>query len=174
MRTAVFESAPLSVYDYRCEAGPADRPFVEVHERHSVSYVRRGSFGCRTLGEAHELVAGAVMVGAPGREYTATHEHHGCGDECLSFKFSPELAAEFDEKLWSLTRRPATPEVMVAGERAQAAAEGRATLSAEEAGLLFAAKVAGLASQLDVCPAKPKPAERKRAVEAALWIEANA
>lgn len=172
MRTAVFESEPLSVYDYRCEAGPADKPFVEVHARHSVSYVRRGSFGCRTLGEAHELVAGAVMVGAPGREYTATHEHHGCGDECLSFKFSPELADEFDARLWSLTHLPPTPELMVAGELAQAAAEGATAMSVEEAALLFAGKVAGLSNPREVFSVKPK--DRRRAVEAALWIEENA
>ena len=63
--TTLFEGEALSVYSYRCNGGPADRPFVEVHGRHSLSYVRRGSFGCRTLGAEHELVAGAVMVGRP-------------------------------------------------------------------------------------------------------------
>jgi len=82
--TAVFESDSLAVFDYRCTAGPASKPYVEVRETHSLSYVRSGSFGCRTLGGEHELVAGAVLVVQPGREYMATHEHHGCGDECLS------------------------------------------------------------------------------------------
>src|ERR1043165_900294 len=100
MRTTVFASQPLSVYDYRCTAGPGTKAFTEVHAQHSVSYVRRGCFCCRTLGEAYDLVAGAVMVGRPGREYMATHEHHGCGDECLSFKLSPELAESFDRKVW--------------------------------------------------------------------------
>ena len=86
--TAVFESDSLAVFDYRCTAGPASKPYVEVRETHSLSYVRSGSFGCRTLGEEHELVAGAVLVVQPGREYMATHEHHGCGDECLSFRLS--------------------------------------------------------------------------------------
>ena len=58
--TTLYAGKALSVYAYRCSAGPADKPFVEVHRTHSLSYVRRGSFGCRTLGSEHELVAGAV------------------------------------------------------------------------------------------------------------------
>ena len=34
-----------------------------------------------------ELVAGSILVGHPGVEYTCTHEHHVCGDECLSSNF---------------------------------------------------------------------------------------
>ena len=139
--TTVFESASLSVYGYRCSAGPKGRPFAEMHVRHSLSYVRRGSFGCRTLGREHELVAGAVMVGRPGREYTATHEHHGCGDECLSVKLSPALADALGP-VWKLASMPPLPELMVLGELVQAAAEGRSGLGVDEAALLFASRVA--------------------------------
>src|SRR5438067_4290528 len=119
--TTLFEGEALSVYSYRCNGGPADRPFVEVHGRHSLSYVRRGSFGCRTLGAEHELVPGAVLVGRPGREYVATHEHHGRGDECLSVKLSAELAQTLGaESLWSLARVPPLPELMVLGSLARA------------------------------------------------------
>ena len=89
--STLYEGEALSVYRFQCNAGPADRPFVEVHRRHSLAYVRRGSFGCRTLGAEHELVPGAVMVGHPGQEYMATHEHHGCGDECVSVALSPNV-----------------------------------------------------------------------------------
>ena len=34
-----------------------------------------------------ELVAGSVLVGHAGDEFVCTHEHHDCGDECLSFQF---------------------------------------------------------------------------------------
>jgi len=61
--TTLFEGESLSVFYYRCTSGPADRPFTEVHARHSMSYVRSGSFGYRTQGALHELVAGAVLVG---------------------------------------------------------------------------------------------------------------
>jgi len=171
--TTVFESASLSVYGYRCSAGPKDRPFAEMHVRHSLSYVRRGSFGCRTLGREHELVAGAVMVGRPGREYTATHEHHGCGDECLSVKLSPALADALGP-VWKLASMPPLPELMVLGELVQAAAEGRSGLGVDEAALLFASRVADVVQPGRKARAKANARERRRAVEAALWLEAHA
>jgi AraC family transcriptional regulator len=170
--TAVYEGSALSVFDYRCTAGPHDRPYAEVRDSHSLSYVRRGSFGCRTLGEQHELVAGAVMVVRPGREYTATHEHHGCGDECLSFRLSGELA-ESAKPVWNLARLPPMPELMVLGELAQAAVEGRTAIGVDEAAFLFICQATTLASGgQEVFRIRGK--ERRRAVEAALWLEANA
>src|SRR5687768_478824 len=88
--TTILRTPSLTVMDYRCSAGPGDQPFVEVHGDHSVSYVRRGRFGCRTRGRTFELVTGSVMVGHPGDEYLCTHDHV-CGDECLSFHFTPPL-----------------------------------------------------------------------------------
>jgi AraC-like DNA-binding protein len=173
--TTLFEGESLSVYGYSCSAGPADRAFAEVHRRHSLSYVRRGSFGCRTLGAEHELVAGAVMVGRPGREYTATHEHHGCGDECLSIKLSPELA-EFlghEKSIWGMARVPPLPELMVLGELAQAAAAGRTGVGVDEAALAFAGKFAEIAGGERRARAETSARERRRAVEAALWLEAH-
>src|SRR5258705_2270796 len=89
--TTLFESRLLSVIDYRCTASSADRPFAESHERYSLAYVRKGSFGCRAHGEAFDLVTGSLMVGYPGDEYVCTHEQHHGGDECLSFQLAPEL-----------------------------------------------------------------------------------
>ena len=169
--TTLFESESLSVYDYRCTRGPGDRPFAEMHARHSVSYVRSGSFGCRTLGRAWDFVAGAVMVGRPGQEYTATHEHHACGDECLSVKMSPELADSLGAADWDLARVPPLPELMVYGELAQAAAEGRTNVGVDEAALLLARRFARLAGS--AASADPTAKESRRAVEAALWIEAK-
>jgi len=174
MRTTLFESASLSVYDFRCTIGPGDRPFPEMHQRHSISYVRRGSFGCRTLGRAYDLVAGAVMVGRPGQVYTATHEDHPCGDECLSVKLSGEFVDLFctDKGIWDVARVPPLPELMVLGELAQAAAEGRTSVGLDEAALMLAAGFAKLASH-DSRSARTTPRERRRAIESALWIEAN-
>ena len=75
--------------DYRCSSGPSDEPFVELHGGFSVSYVRRGSFGCRTRGELFELVAGSILVGHPGDEYGCTHHHHLSGDGCASLSDRP-------------------------------------------------------------------------------------
>lgn len=169
----LFEGDSLSVYDYRCNAGPADRPFTEVHARHSISYVRSGSFGYHTHGRLHELVAGAVLVGRQGQEYTATHEHHGCGDECLSVKLSSALAESMGP-VWSVASLPPLSELMVLGELAHAAAEGRSDVGVDEAAMLFAEKAAGIASQGQQTGPSPSARERRRMVEAALWIEANA
>src|SRR3569833_3166608 len=110
-----LQSGPLSVIDYRCTAGPHDRPFVEQHSRHSIAYLRRGSFGYRHRGRLHDLVAGSVMVGHPGDEYLCTHEHHEGGDECLSFHLTPELAETLGgtAAIWQVGYVPPLPELVV-------------------------------------------------------------
>lgn len=163
--TTLYDGESLSVYRFVCDARPGDRPFVEVHRRHSLSFVRRGSFGCRTLGRTHELVAGAVMVGRPDREYMATHEHHGCGDECLSVKLSPALAESLGRSVWQLACIPPLPELMVL---AHASAD-----RIDESALAFAAKCGAIASgERSRRPITAR--DRRRAVEAALWLEAHA
>ena len=82
---------PISVLDYRCNATPADAPFTEQHGAHSISYVRRGTFGYHSRGRSFELVAGAFLIGHRGDEFICTHDHHGGGDECLSFHLTPEV-----------------------------------------------------------------------------------
>ena len=62
LQTMLHESS-IRVIDYRCTAAPGDVSFPEVHRLDSLSYVRKGSFGCRVRGESHELIAGSVMVG---------------------------------------------------------------------------------------------------------------
>ncbi len=148
--TKVFEGESVSVYDYRCSAGPADKPFVELHDSYRVAYVRKGSFGYRALGRSFELVAGSLLVGRPGREYMCTHEHHGCGDECLSVQLSEDLVDSFtDERkaAWRMVCVPPVPELMVLGELAQAAAEGRSDVGVDEAGLLLASAFTKLNSE---------------------------
>ena len=173
MQRVAYRGDAVSVFEYRCDAGPDDKPYAETRDAHYLAFVRRGSFGCRTQGESHDLVAGSVFVVRPGREYTATHEHHGCGDECLSFRLSEELADSFDAKVWDLARVPPLPELMVLGELAQAAVEGRTGIGVDEAALLFISRTVKEASGgQQVLRINNK--ERRRAVEAALWLEANA
>src|SRR5689334_25384145 len=88
--TTLYQGAGLSVIAYACDAHRGQRPFVEAHQSHSLSYVRKGSFGCTTVAGSFELVAGSILLGHPGDEYVCTHEHTE-GDECLSFRFQPEL-----------------------------------------------------------------------------------
>jgi hypothetical protein len=81
-RTPLLQRKSISVSDFRCTAEPGDKPFAEQYRCHSVSYVRKGSFGCQTRGRSFELVAGSILVGYPGDEFICTHDHC-CGDECL-------------------------------------------------------------------------------------------
>jgi len=176
-RTALLTGA-ITVYDYTCNAGPRDRAFPEIHGAYSVSYVRRGSFGCTTGGRSHQLIAGAVMIGRPGDEYTCTHEHPCVGDECLSFHFTPQAIDELGGRgraaAWRRGALPPVPELMVLGELAQATALGRRGLGLDEVGLAMAARLIAVATGKDATPTPPSAADRRRAVEAALWIDDHA
>src|SRR5215475_13534678 len=118
--TTLIERPAFSATDYRCDSGPHDAPFTEVHRRFSIAYVRRGSFGYRYRGEAYELVAGSVLVGHAGDEFVCTHEHHDGGDECLSFHFDDgaldALASRRERaKRWDAGGIPPLPELVVLG-----------------------------------------------------------
>jgi len=173
--TSVFRTASISVIDYRCEAGPADVPFVEVHNSFSISYVRSGTFGCRARGRSFELVAGSILVGHPGDEYICIHEH-AAGDECLSFHFAPALveAVGYRPETWRSVCVPPLPQLMVLGELAQSAAGGGSEIGLDELGLLLAARFVAILSGHQRRPAEARACDRRRAVEAALWIDANA
>ncbi len=164
------------VTDYRCTAGPGAKPFAEVHEGTSLAYVRRGSFGYRYRGRTHELVAGAVLSGHPGDEFTCTHEHHACGDECLSFRLSPRLVDSLGDRAasWRQGGLPPLPGMMVLGELAQAVADGRSDVGLDEIGHAFAARFVSLVDDRASAASDGTPRDRRRAVETALWIDANA
>ena len=102
--TTLLERKSISVSDFRCTAGPGDKPFAEQHSRHSISYVRKGSFGLHCRGKFSELVAGSVLIGHPGDEYTCTHEHV-CGDECLSFFLAPQLVEAISDNEYYLVEK---------------------------------------------------------------------
>jgi AraC family transcriptional regulator len=170
----ILRRGPLSVVDYRCTAGPSDRPFVETHDSFAFSYVRKGSFGYRLRAQSFELVAGSILVGYPGDEYVCTHDH-AHGDECLSFHFTPEAVETFGDShaIWRAGCVPPVPELMVLGELAQATAEQKTDLGLDEAGLLFAARFVEIVSGRKHRPRIDRARDRRRAVEAALWIDAN-
>jgi AraC family transcriptional regulator len=172
----VLKSGALRVIDYRCSAGPHDRPFIERHGSYSISYVRRGSFGCETRGQSFELVAGSFLLGRPDDEYLCTHEHHPHGDECLSFHFDAPLldALGLPADSWRSGALPPLAELGVLGERAQAAAEGRTDLDLAEAGTLLAGRFLHLVSGKPLPPVSVTSRDRRRAVRVALWLDAHA
>jgi AraC family transcriptional regulator len=172
--TTILQRATISVIDYRCDAHLNDAPVVELHDGFSVSYVRKGSFGYRARGAAFELVAGSVLVGHRGDEYVCTHDHV-CGDECLSFQLAPALVEEIGERadIWRTGCLPPLPELIVLGELAQAAAEGRSDIGVDEAGLLFVTRFVEIVAGRKRAPLAAAAQDRRRAVEAALRIDAG-
>jgi AraC-like DNA-binding protein len=175
IRTPLLKHRSISVSDFRCTAEPGEKPFTEQFGCHSVSYVRKGSFGCQSRGRTFELVTGSVLVGFPGDEYVCTHDHHVCGDECLSFFLEPELVETIGDRrdAWRVGAAPPLPELMVLGELAQAAADGRCDIGLDEVGHLFVGRFVEAVSGRTRKPAEVKARDRRRAVEAAHWIEAN-
>jgi AraC-like DNA-binding protein len=170
--TTLIRRGPISVTDYRCTVSSGDAPFVERHESLSLSYVRKGSFGYRVRGERFELVAGSLLVGYPGDEFVCTHDN-AHGDECLSFHLSPELieAAGGRPALWRIGCVPPLPELMVLGELADAAAGGWSDAGLDELGMLLTARFVEIASDRKSSRADVGARARRRAVEAALWID---
>jgi AraC-like DNA-binding protein len=172
--TTLLQRPRLTVSDFRCTAVPGEKPFAELHRCHSISFVRKGSFGYHSRGRTHDLVAGSFLIGSPGTEFVCTHDHV-CGDECLSFFFEPELVETIGDhaETWQVGATPPLAELMVLGELAQAAADGESDICLDEVGHLLAQRLVEVVSGTAKKPAKVTARDRKRAVEAALWIEAH-
>jgi AraC-like DNA-binding protein len=172
--TTLLTRPSITVSDFRCSAAPGDRPFVEQHGCHSISYVRKGSFGYHSRGRSHDLVAGAFLIGVPGAEFMCTHDHV-CGDECLSFFLAPELVETIGERseAWQVGAAPPLSELMVLGELAQAAAEGRSDIGLDEIGHLLASRLVEVVGGEKRKSVQVTARDRRRAVETALWLDAH-
>ena len=172
--TTLLTTPSMTVSEFRCDAGPDDNPFAECRTGHSIAYVRAGSFGCHCRAGFFDLVAGSMLVGSPGEEYTCTHEHVS-GDVCLSFFLSEELVDALGgrREAWLIGATPPLPELMVLGELAQTAADGNSDLGLDEIGQILAGRFVDVVSGKARKPATPTARDRRRAVEAALWIDAN-
>src|SRR5579871_5001020 len=161
IRTSLLQHRSISVSDFRCTAGPGDKPFMEQFQCHSVSYVRKGSFGCKTRGRSFDLVTGSVLVGFPGDDYVCSHDHV-CGDECLSFFLDDELVETIgDRTAWRVGAAPPLPELMVLGELAQASVDGRSDVALDEVGQLFTARFVDAVSGRPSKPVKASARDRR-------------
>jgi AraC family transcriptional regulator len=173
--TTILQRGAVSVPDYRCTAGPSDKPFAEQHRCHSISYVRKGSFGCHSRGQFHELVPGSFLIGHPGEEYTCHHGHHGGGDECLAIFLAPELVETIgdDPGIWQRGSVAPLADLMVLGELAQSAAEGRSDIGLDEVAQILAWRFVEMVSGRSPRRLQAGARDRLRAVRAALWIDAH-
>jgi hypothetical protein len=145
VRVETLWTGAVTALDYRCDAGPADEAYSEMHERFSLSYVRRGSFGGSTRGRHYELVPGSSLIGFPGDEFVCTHDRLA-GDECLSFQFSPALVETVggEAAAWRAGAVPSLEELVVLGELAQKRVDGATALGIDETALMLATRFAAL------------------------------
>jgi AraC-like DNA-binding protein len=171
--TPLLDRGGVRVVRHDCSAGPADDPFTEEHAAFSLSYVRRGSFGYQVRGQTHQLAPGSVLLGHAGDEYRCSHDLEG-GDDCLAIELSPSVVESVGgTAAFGAGALPPLPELMVLGELASAAAAGRATVGLDEAALELAARATELCSGRRAGPPRLRQQDRRRAAEAALWIEAH-
>lgn len=173
--TRLLDREHLTVVDNRCTLGPADGPpRTEVHHAFSLSYVRSGTFGYHVGRDSFELVAGSLLVGRPSCEYKATHDH-AHGDECLSFYFSPELAEGLGGApgVWHAGALPPVPELVVLGELARATVDGGSDLGSYELGMLLGSRFVDVVSGRKRTSSPPSARDCRRAVHAALWLDAH-
>jgi AraC-like DNA-binding protein len=170
-----LHQGPVSVTEFICAGDDTTAPALEQHRRWSLSYVRRGSFSCHCRGRLFQLVPGAFMVGRPGDEYTCAHRHDDGGDECLAFFFAPEVVDEvaWRRPHWQSGAAPPLAELASLGELAQAALRQDHDVAIDELGLLLAGRYVGLMAGDAPGPVKTTAADHRRAVQAALWIDAH-
>lgn len=161
----------ISVIDFRCTTRVTGQ-----HKETSLSYVRAGSLVYRAGSKTAELVAGAILIGRRGIEYTCTHPSSDAGGECLSFRYASDLidAMGIREDALRIGGVPPTAELMVLGELAQSAANGNSDLGLDEIGITFAARLAEALSARKLHSSAGTENDRRRAREAALWIDTHA
>jgi AraC family transcriptional regulator len=173
--TILFENRDMRVIDYVCRALPTDAPFEEVHERYSLSFVRRGSFGCTARGHRHELVVGGYFVGALGDSFVCTHDHHQGDDECLSFQLSAALVDEIggDRGAWLRVSVPPLASLVAVGALAQSVAAGLTDLSIGEIGMRLTAHFVDVMRGVQRERVQASDLDRRRSVRAAAWLDEN-
>ena len=108
--------------------------------------------------------------------FRSTHDHAHGGDECLSFHLSPSLVETISDRsdYWQAGSLPPIPELVVLGELAQAAAAGTHDVGLDEAGLSLAHRFVAVVSGRKQKTVNARPLDRRRAVEAARWLDAHA
>jgi hypothetical protein len=163
----LFVGRPL-VTEYLCDSGPDDTPFSDAIPSSPFHSFEAGGFGYRRDGRTFELVAGSVLIGHEGDEYVCTHEHvHG--DDCLSFEFSPALLDEVRPPARSAAVVSPASDIMILGELAQSAIDGRSDLGLDEVAWLFLDRVSRHVADVPGAPATLPARDRRRAVRTALW-----
>lgn len=171
----VLVDGEVSVSEICCDAGPSDPNVVEEHGAWSVSYVQRGSFGCRCGGFDREMVPGSVLIGRPGEGFECSHHHHGRGDTCLAVFLAPGVVDELTlGRGWQATTLAPLAELMVRGAVMHGAMTGATDIGLDEAALSLVSCVVEVCGRVGRRAAPHSAAQsRRRVVQSALWIEAH-
>jgi AraC-like DNA-binding protein len=113
-----------------------------------------------------------VLVGNAGDEFICTHEY-AHGDQCLSFHIDRVIAEEIaPPAFWRTACLPPLSETAVIGELAQAAAERRSSIGLDEAALLLLHRAEAAVTRKRR-GLRVSERGRRRAIEAAAWIEVH-
>lgn len=168
------------IYDYRCRAGPQDRPFEEQHESTMIAAVVAGSFSYRTDCGSALLYPGAFVLGNVGRCYECGHDHSS-GDHCIAFHFSPGLFAEIAATVAGTSRFTFPAAMLPASRRLTAVAaeterfgSGASPHSADEVVMQLAETVVAAMSGTVETPARLSPRDERRIVGVLHHIETHA
>ena len=140
---AVLQREAIEVYDYRCSAGPGDRPFAELHEV-LLACLRAQRQLRLPRARAGLRAGGRLDPGRPSRRRIRVHPRPP-----RLRRRMPVLPADAGDgwrpsaprpRTWRVGGLPPLPELMVLGELAQAAAEGGSDVGLDEVGLLLVAR----------------------------------
>ena len=88
--TTLMRRDTISVSDFRCTARPDDAPFVERHCCHSISYVRKGSFGYHSRGHSSNSSRARCWSAIPATNMSARTITSAATSACRS-SLGPEL-----------------------------------------------------------------------------------
>jgi AraC family transcriptional regulator len=172
----------VRVREYLCTACDGDPPESEQFERSSIAVVQSGVFGIRTDKRVQLLSAGFLLLGNPGQNYEASHDH-GVGDRCVVFDFQGNVIEELAGLLRKgVGERPFAVNVLPPHPRADAfrrlaeerLASADSALGFEELGLALFARVlewSGAGQARSRTPPRDGPKAREKVVAAITQIE---
>lgn len=174
------QGAGWCVTEYRCTAGPSDRPFEEQHQAMTIAGVVAGSFQYRCAAGSALLYPGAFLLGNADTCFECGHDH-GVGDRCIAFHLAPSY---FDEVAagsagrggyrFSVAMLPAMQKALPWLARVQARAARSEALEMDEMVPLFVAAVVDTLADGVPDALRPSVREERRISAAIRHVEDHA
>lgn len=170
--------AGWQVSDIRCDAGPADAPYEEQHDRICMAVVLDGTFSYRSSRGKSILAPGAILLGNPRDCFECGHQH-STGDRCLSFHFAPAFYEAVLAEISGGPRRLTLDRPMMPPQGGNAFLLPNADAALDDPGAAeeFAYEIAAhVATRMTDPPAVPcvTGSTTKRIEETARWIASRA